>query len=194
MESKNGKEISVPKGINLRVSGSNIEFASYLLLIRRVFDAVDIKPDYFTDPHPYSNVQDAERYVRLHRRRVAQYMPEMGRSPASVTCSKTTGVAIARSSKDDQNERGETLSGYYHTRSRSVKSGFRKRSRRTSSPKRSSTTRRGRPNRSLQTTRSHVRRSARRIRSVGGTGRSVSRPRKSISSLGSWTRRCCRRS
>jgi hypothetical protein len=71
MEFENGKRIPIPErldeGINLRVSGANIEFNEYLLLIRRAFGAVDIQPDYFADPHPYSNVQDTERYVRLNQ-------------------------------------------------------------------------------------------------------------------------------
>lgn len=119
MESKNGKEVPVPEGfgegVNLRVSGSNIEFKSYLLLIRRAFDAVDIKPDYFTDPHPYSNVQDAERYVRIHREASGPVHARDGPIARLGHLLEDDRSGYRKVVQNDQNEHGETLPGYYHT-------------------------------------------------------------------------------
>ena len=71
MKSKSGGKVPVPEGfgegINVRVDGSNIEFEEYLPLFQRAAEAVDIRRDYFAEPHPYSNVRDAERYVRLNK-------------------------------------------------------------------------------------------------------------------------------
>jgi hypothetical protein len=70
MKSNKKNQIPVPEGfgegVKIRVSGSNIEFNQYLTSLQRAADAVGIDPSYFADPHPYSNIQDAERYVRLN--------------------------------------------------------------------------------------------------------------------------------
>jgi len=62
-------EIPVPdgfgEGINVAVKGSNIRFSTYAPLVRIAATALGLNPDYFTDRHPSSNIQDAERYVRL---------------------------------------------------------------------------------------------------------------------------------
>lgn len=63
-------ESSVPEGIheavNLKIQGSNIDLHRYLQLLQSAALAVGIRADYFEEPHEYSNVQDAERYVRVH--------------------------------------------------------------------------------------------------------------------------------
>lgn len=70
---KNGllSHIPVPhdfgEGVNVRVDGSNIEFTRYSNLIALGFGAVGVRSTYFSQYSPSSNVQDAERYVRIHR-------------------------------------------------------------------------------------------------------------------------------
>lgn len=64
-------EIPVPEGfgegINVRVQGSNIAFDRYVPLLRQAAVVLGINGRYFDEPHEYSNIQDAERYVRVHR-------------------------------------------------------------------------------------------------------------------------------
>jgi len=119
MESKSGKKIPVPEGfgegVNLRVSGSNIEFSDYLFLTRRAFDAVDIQADYFTNPHPYSNIQDAERYVRLHRDVSGPIHGRSGPIARLGHLLEKDRSGYRKVVQNDQNNRGETLPGFYHT-------------------------------------------------------------------------------
>lgn len=71
------KDISPPRdfgeGVSIRLSGSNIDFHRYTRLLKRAVGALGIRADYFTHAdgerlaHPYSSVQDAERYVRIHK-------------------------------------------------------------------------------------------------------------------------------
>lgn len=64
-------EISVPEGfregINVRLNGSNIGFRRYHLLLTKAFAVFGIDTRYVRDPHPFSNIQDAELYGRLDR-------------------------------------------------------------------------------------------------------------------------------
>ena len=54
------------EGINVKVQGSNIEFRDYHPLLQQAFQAVSVAPSYIEEPHESSNVQQAERYVRIH--------------------------------------------------------------------------------------------------------------------------------
>lgn len=84
-------EYSVPDGIheaiNVKIQGSNIEFSRYLDLLQSAVATVGIRANYFEQPHEYSNIQDAERYLSV-------FAPRQIRSirPASVsaTCSGAT--------------------------------------------------------------------------------------------------------
>jgi hypothetical protein len=53
--------------VNVRTNGSNIEFDRYPDLLREAAEVVGVSGHYFDDVHPTSNIQDAERYVRIHR-------------------------------------------------------------------------------------------------------------------------------
>jgi hypothetical protein len=53
--------------VNVRVNGSNIEFDAYPALLREAAEAVGVSGTYFETIHATSNIQDAERYVRVHR-------------------------------------------------------------------------------------------------------------------------------
>ena len=61
------QQLNVPfdEGVNAKIAGSNIEFGKYLNLLQEASSALSIGRSYFTDPHDSSNVQQAERYVRL---------------------------------------------------------------------------------------------------------------------------------
>ena len=49
----------------MKIAGSNIESARYQRLLQSAAAAVRVRGDYFESPHEYSNIQDAERYVRI---------------------------------------------------------------------------------------------------------------------------------
>jgi len=53
--------------VSIAANGSNIEFDRYPDLLCEAAEAVGVSSHYFDDLHPTSNVQDAERYVRVHR-------------------------------------------------------------------------------------------------------------------------------
>ena len=119
MRSKNGTKVPVPEGfgegVNVRVTGSNIEFTEYLPLLQRAATAVGIQGDYFSDPHPYSNVQDAERYVRLNREISGPVHSRDGPIARLGHLLENDREGYRKTVQNDQNERGETLPGYYHT-------------------------------------------------------------------------------
>jgi hypothetical protein len=119
MKSKNGTEIPIPEGfgegVNLSVSGANIEFSDYLVLLQRAFGAIDIQPGYFADPHPYSNVRDAERYVRLHREVSGPVHARDGPIARMGHLLEDDRSGYRKLVQNDRTERGETLPGYYHT-------------------------------------------------------------------------------
>ena len=119
MKSKGGKTIPVPEGFNegviLRITGSNIEFRDYLDLHQHAFAAVAIQSKYFAERHPYSNVQDAERYVRLHRKARGPVHARDGSIARLGHLLENDRSGYRKVVQNDQNERGETLSGYYNT-------------------------------------------------------------------------------
>lgn len=119
MRSKQGTEIPVPEGfgegVNVRISGSNIEFTEYLPLLQQAAAAVGIEGEYFSDPHPYSNVQDAERYVRLDRDISGPVHSRDGPIARLGHLLENDREGYRKTVQNDQNERGETLPGYYHT-------------------------------------------------------------------------------
>lgn len=72
-EKSDGSTVEIPvpdgfgEGVNVRVKGSNIEFSRYVDLLRLACTCLGINGRYFEEPHPYSNIQDAERYVRVNK-------------------------------------------------------------------------------------------------------------------------------
>ena len=119
MKSKNGGEVPVPEGfgegVNVRVDGSNIEFDEYLPLLQRAAESVDIQRGYFANPHPYSNVRDAERYVRLDKDVSGPVHARDGPIAQMGHLLENDREGYRKVVQNDQNERGETLPGYYHT-------------------------------------------------------------------------------
>lgn len=62
------RQLHVPfeEGLNVKIQGSNIEFKNYKPLFQQAMQAVSVNSLYFEEPHESSQVQQAERYVRVH--------------------------------------------------------------------------------------------------------------------------------
>lgn len=101
--------------MNVRVSGSNIEFTEYLPLLQQAAAVVGIQGEYFSDSHPYSNVQDAGRYVRLDREVSGPVHSRDGPIVHLGHLLENDREGYRKTVQNDQNERGETLLGYYQT-------------------------------------------------------------------------------
>lgn len=71
METTEGNAISTPNllGVNVKAQGAKLDFDAYPELLRRGADALDINPAYFASEHPYSNIYEAETYVRANRKK-----------------------------------------------------------------------------------------------------------------------------
>lgn len=112
-------EISIPdrlgEGINVRVNGSNIEFTRYESLLRRAAEMVGINQKYFDRIHPYSNVQDAERYVRLHQDRSGPIHARDGPIASLGHLLENDREGYRKVVQNDRDKNGQTVPGYYHT-------------------------------------------------------------------------------
>lgn len=80
METEDGEEINSPDivGVNVRAQGSNLDFDTYLPLFRKCMQALNVSRRYWRDKHlhtdKYSNIQDGEVYVRIHKDVAGQYI------------------------------------------------------------------------------------------------------------------------
>ena len=112
-------EYSVPDGIfeavNVKIQGSNIEFHRYLDLLQSAVATVSIRSDYFKEPHEYSNVQDAERYVRVHKDASGPVHARDGPIVSMAHLLETDREGYRKLVQNDTDKHGETLPGYYHT-------------------------------------------------------------------------------
>ena len=123
METENARgersEFSVPESIteavNVRVNGSNIDAFRYKELLRLAFDSVGVYQRYFRDLHPYSNVQDAERYVRLHKNASGPIHARDGPIAGLAHCLESDRSGYRKLVQNDDDEHGRNLPGYYHT-------------------------------------------------------------------------------
>ena len=109
-------KMSVPfdEGVNIRITGSNIEFSEYLNLLQGAASALSISRSYFVDPHDSSNVQQAERYVRLSK-------DESGSVPARDGSLARVGHLLEsdrhgsrRTEQTDMDGNGKQSPGYRH--------------------------------------------------------------------------------
>lgn len=112
-------DLSVPKdleeGVNVKVSGANIPFDAYHDLMRAAAEAVGINGWYFKNPHPYSNIVDAARYVRLHCDRSG---PVHGRDGPIATMAhllEHDRTGYRKVVQNDDDDHASNLPGYYHT-------------------------------------------------------------------------------
>lgn len=112
-------EIPVPSkfgtGVNVRASGSNIDFHRYEKLLRAAAGVLGINRRYFAETHTYSNVQDAERYVRLHKDASGPVHARDGPIAEMSHLLENDRSGYRKVVQNDENERGERLAGYYHT-------------------------------------------------------------------------------
>jgi len=125
IESKGEKRsYSVPEGsderpiheaVNVKVSGSNIAFERYEELLREAADAVSIHRRYFENYHPYSNVQDAERYVRLYDERSGPVHSRDGPIASLGHLLENDRSGYRKLVQNDRDEKGRNVKGYYHT-------------------------------------------------------------------------------
>lgn len=112
-------EISIPdgieEGINVRVWGSNIAFERYLPLLQQAATAVDIRSEYFAEPHPYSNVQDAEKYARVHKTASGAVHARDGPLASMGHLLEHDRTGYRKTVQNDQDNHGDDLPGFYHT-------------------------------------------------------------------------------
>lgn len=112
-------EITVPEGfkegVNVKVSGSNIEFGRYQTLLRLAAQAVGINQRYFSNPHPFSNIVDAERYVRLHRDESGPVHGRDGPIAEMNHLLENDRSGYRKLVQNDEDGKGRNLPGYYHT-------------------------------------------------------------------------------
>ncbi|EMA34374.1 MarR family transcriptional regulator [Haloarcula japonica] len=120
-ERDDGSRIEIPvpdgfgEGVNVRVKGSNIDFHRYPELLQRAAIEVGVTGRYFEEPHPYSNVQDAEKYARVHRDASGPVHARDGPIAAMGHLLESDRCGYRKIVQNDDDERGRNLPGYYHT-------------------------------------------------------------------------------
>lgn len=120
-ERSDGSTVDIPvpegfgEGINVRVNGSNIEFDRYTDLLRLACLSLGINGRYFEEPHEYSNIQDAERYVRVHKNASGPVHARDGPIASMGHLLESDRQGYRKVVQNDDDERGENLPGYYHT-------------------------------------------------------------------------------
>jgi len=120
-ESKTGEtyDISAPdgfgEGVNVALQGSNIRFDRYTALLQDAMAAVGISGRYFEEFHEFSNVQDAERYVRVHEDRSGPVHSRDGPIASMAHLLENDRRGYRKLVQNDDDEYGENLPGYYHT-------------------------------------------------------------------------------
>ncbi|AEM58416.1 hypothetical protein HISP_14420 [Haloarcula hispanica N601] len=120
-ERDDGSRIEIPvpdgfgEGVNVRVKGSNIEFHRYPELLQRAAVEIGVTGRYFQEPHPYSNVQDAEKYARVHRDASGPVHARDGPIAAMGHLLESDRRGYRKIVQNDDDERGRNLPGYYHT-------------------------------------------------------------------------------
>ena len=112
-------DYSVPDGIheavNVKIQGSNIEFSRYPQLIQLAALAVGIRADYFEHPHDYSNVLDAEKYVRVHDSASGPVHARDGPIASMAHLLESDRQGYRKVVQNDNDDHGRKLPGYYHT-------------------------------------------------------------------------------
>lgn len=110
------QQLDIPfiEGVNARVTGSNIEFREYAHLLRAAVEALGIRPTYFTDPHDSSNVQQAERYVRVDKDKSGPVHARDGPLARMGHLLESDRHGTRRTEQTDMDERGEQSPGYRH--------------------------------------------------------------------------------
>lgn len=112
-------ELDVPaditEAVNVRINGSNIRFDRYQRLLRKAATAVGVNGRYFEQAHEYSNVQDAEMYVRVHKDASGPVHARDGPIASMGHLLEDDRRGYRKVVQDDTDDRGDKLPGYYHT-------------------------------------------------------------------------------
>ncbi|MDS0297770.1 MarR family transcriptional regulator [Halogeometricum sp. S1BR25-6] len=108
-------DVPIQEGINVKVSGSNIDIFRYEELLRQAAEAVGINGRYFEEPHEYSNVQDAERYVRIHCDASGPVHARDGPIAKMGHLLEHDRTGYRKVVQNDDDSHGRNLPGYYHT-------------------------------------------------------------------------------
>lgn len=115
----NISEYSVPKsireGVNIKIQGSNIDFARYQGLLKSAASAVRIRGDYFDDSHECSNIQDAERCVRVQDSASGPVHSRDGPIASMGHLLEHDRAGFRKVVQNDDDNHGRNLPGYYHT-------------------------------------------------------------------------------
>ena len=120
-ERDDGSKVEIPvpdgfgEGVNVRVKGSNIAFDRYVPLLKLAASSLGINGRYFEDPNPMSNVQDAERYVRVHRDKSGPVHSRDGPIASLGHLLEHDRQGYRKVVQNDDDQRGSNLPGYYHT-------------------------------------------------------------------------------
>lgn len=120
-ERDDGSKVDIPvpdgfgEGINVRVKGSNIAFKRYVPLLTAGASALGINGRYFEEPNLMSNIQDAERYVRVHRDKSGPVHSRDGPIASMGHLLEDDRRGYRKVVQNDDTQRGRKLPGYYHT-------------------------------------------------------------------------------
>jgi len=119
VEQSNGsrRKLDVPfrEGVNVVLSGSNVDAQRYQPLLRGAATALGLNPGHFRDPHDSSTVRDGERYVRVHCDASGPIHARDGPIAQMGHLLETDRSGYRKVVQNDDNDHGENLPGYYHT-------------------------------------------------------------------------------
>jgi hypothetical protein len=122
VESDDGyrREFDVPplptgEAVNVTINGSNIDFGRYPDLLRAAAEAVGVGARYFRDPLPYSNVFDAEVFVRVDKDASGPVHARDGPITEMAHLLESDRDGYRKLEQNDRDERGNNRPGYYHT-------------------------------------------------------------------------------
>jgi predicted transcriptional regulator len=101
--------------VNVKVAGSNIPFEKYQALLGQAADALGIRPGYFADTHPTSNIQDAARYVRIRRDQSGPVHARNGPIVQLAHVLEDDRDGYRKLVQNDRDKRGQATPGFYHT-------------------------------------------------------------------------------
>jgi hypothetical protein len=118
VENDQGREqqLNVPfdEGVNVKIAGSNIEFREYPNLLQEAASAISIGRSYFRDPNDSSNVQQAERYVRISKDESGLVHARDGPLARVGHLLESDRHGTRRTEQTDMDGRGEQSPGYRH--------------------------------------------------------------------------------
>ncbi|MFB6162407.1 MAG: MarR family transcriptional regulator [Halococcoides sp.] len=120
-EKSDGARVEIPvpsgfgEGINARVQGSNVAFDRYPDLLARAAAALGIAGRFFREPHGMSNIQDAERYVRVRDDRSGPVHARDGPIASMGHLLEDDRSGYRKVVQNDDDGHGRNQPGYYHT-------------------------------------------------------------------------------